>query len=172
MTGTSITQSSTWTRVSWSAAAFAGIIAGALYAAIQMLLMPLAAEGSPWVLPRMIAAIVLGAAVAPPPATFEGGVLLTALVVHFSLSIIYAIVLAAIVSRVRLGTGAVLGTGLAFGLVLYLVNYYGFTVIFPWFAIGRNWVTLLGHLVYGVAAAWVYLTFRHLQARPTPRGAA
>lgn len=172
MAGTSITRSSTWTRVSWSAAALAGIVAGAVYIALQILLTPLAGQGSPWAVPRMIAAIVLGADVAPPPASFESGMLLTALILHFILSVVYAIVLAAILSRVQLGSRAVLATGAAFGAVLYLVNYHGFTALFPWFAMGRTWVSVLAHLVFGLAAAWAYLTFRHLQARPTPRGAA
>lgn len=59
----------------------------------------------------------------------------------------------------RLGTGAALAVGAAFGLVLYLVNLYAFTAVFPWFAMARNWVSIFAHIVLGVATAWAYRAF-------------
>lgn len=38
------------------------------------------------------------------------------------------------------------------------MNFYGFTTLFPWFAMARNWVSVFAHLVFGLAAAWAYKT--------------
>jgi hypothetical protein len=44
-------------------------------------------------------------------------------------------------------------------VLLYVVNFYGFTALFPWFAMARNWVSIVAHAVFGFAAAWVYEAF-------------
>jgi len=78
-----------------------------------------------------------------------------ALAVHFPLSILYAVILAWIIHR--WATGRAIWVGAAFGLVLYLVNFYGFTAIFPWFAMARNWVSIVSHILFGMVAAWAYV---------------
>lgn len=145
------------TGVDWSAAIWAGLIAGLIFLILEMLMVPMFLDGSPWGPPRMIGAMVLGQDVLPnpPPApTFDFGVVATAMMVHFVLSVIFAIVLALILSK--MGTGAALAVGAVFGLVLYFVNFYGMTAIFPWFAMARNWVSIFSHIVFGLLAAWVY----------------
>ena len=144
------------------AAVNAGLIAGALFLVAEMLLVPLVG-GSPWGPPRMIAAIVLGEGVLPPPASFALGIVLVALAVHFALSIVYAIALGAMVHRA--GSGAALLIGLAFGLVLYLVNFFVFTAVFPWFATARNWVSIVSHLLFGGVAAASYHALAHRGVR-------
>jgi uncharacterized membrane protein YagU involved in acid resistance len=138
----------------WKAAITAGLVAGALFLLLEMILVPVAGMGSAWGPPRMIAAIVLGSDVLPPPATFNLGIFLVALVVHLLLSVVYALVLAAIVRGMTMGAAVV--AGLAFGLALYLVNFYLFTALFPWFATARNWVSVLAHLAFGGVAAYAY----------------
>jgi uncharacterized membrane protein YagU involved in acid resistance len=140
--------------VDWSAAVWSGVISGAVFMVLEMMMVPIFLGGSMWGPPRMIAAIVLGQEVLPPPATFDLGILMVAMVVHFVLSIAFALVLALIAARV--GFGAALGLGAAFGLILYLVNFYGFTAIFPWFAMARNWVSVVAHVLFGLIAAWAY----------------
>jgi hypothetical protein len=141
-------------RINWSSAVWAGVIAGAVFMILEMIMVPLFLGGSPWAPPRMIAAIVMGQGVLPPPATFDLGVLTVAMIVHFALSILYAVILAAI--TFRLTTSPALLVGAAFGLLLYLVNFFVFTAIFPWFAEARNWVSVFAHIVFGLAAAWSY----------------
>lgn len=46
--------------VDWRAAIWAGIIAGAVFVVLEMLMVPLFLGGSPWGPPRMIGAIVMG----------------------------------------------------------------------------------------------------------------
>jgi hypothetical protein len=143
----------------WRASVAAGVIAGAVFVVLEMLLVPIVLGGSPWDPPRMIAAIVMGEGVLPQPgqpSPFDAGVLMVALLVHFALSIIYALILAAVI--VRMSRGPAIGMGLLFGLVLYAVNFYGFTTLFPWFAMARNWVSVFAHLVFGLVTAWAYTT--------------
>jgi hypothetical protein len=134
-------------------AIWAGIIAGAVFMMLEMLLVPLFGMGTPWAPPRMIAAIVLGSGVLMPP-TFDLGVLMVAVVVHFALSIVYALLLGAVVSRLSIATSVVVGT--LFGLALYVVNFYLFTAIFPWFAMARGGVSIFAHAVFGAVAGWSY----------------
>ncbi len=144
----------------WKAAVWAGLIAGLVFLILEMVMVPLFLAGSPWGPPRMIGAIALGQSVLPnppPPPTFDFGVVLTAMIIHFILSVAFAVLLAFIISQV--GAGMALLVGAVFGLVLYLVNFYGFTAVFPWFAMARNWVSIFTHIVFGALAAWVYLRF-------------
>lgn len=150
----------------WRAAAWAGVAAG-----IVSTLAQLVAWGFVGALPealfadsRRAAAIVMGARVLPPPASFDLLVMATATLVHFGLSIVYGVVLAQalrLLPRVRASW-----VGALFGLALYLVNLYGFTVLFPWFVAARRWDTLLAHLVFGVVAAGTYRRLSSRQGSP------
>jgi hypothetical protein len=55
-------------------------------------------------------------------------------------------------------TAAAIG-GLVFGLVIYAINFYGFTALFPWFAEARNWITILAHAIFGLTLGLVYEPF-------------
>jgi hypothetical protein len=142
--------------IDWKAAVWAGIIAGLVFMVLEMLLVQLAGEGNMWGPPRMMAAIVMGREVLPPPATFDAGVLIVAMMVHFMLSLVYAFIFAWILGRWHMTmTVAAIG-GLLFGLVIYAVNFYGFTAVFPWFAEARDWITVLAHAIFGATLGVVY----------------
>lgn len=119
----------------------------------------------------MIAAIVMGRGVLPMPGggppTFDFGVFAVAMLVHSVLSVLFACVLAAIVNRMTLWTALLAGA--IFGVALYIVNFYIFTAVFPWFAMGRTWVTVFSHVSFGIAAAW---TYRALAGRTRPYAVA
>lgn len=151
-------------RIDWSSAIWAGLIAGLVFLILEMTLVPLFGMGSPWGPPRMIAAIVLGDGVLPPPETFDLGILLAAVSVHFVLSIVYGIALAFLVQRIST-TAATTAVGGGFGLALYLVNFYLFTTLFPWFAMARNGVSIFAHVVFGAAAGWAYKVLQHRPGR-------
>ena len=144
----------TTNTINWKAAIIAGIVAGAIFMILEMMLVPLIGGGSPWGPPRMIAAIGMGKDVLPPPADFAVMPLMVAMLIHFPLSIVFAVILAFVIQRFGLGLAILIGA--VFGLVLYFVNFYGFTAIFPWFAMARNAVTIFTHIVFGAAAAWIY----------------
>ncbi len=140
--------------VRWKAAVWAGLIGGVAFMMLEMIMVPLFGGGSPWGPPRLIAAIIMGKGVLPPPATFDIGVFMAAMAVHFPLSIVFSLVLAWIVARFDMGVAVLIGAG--FGLLLYLVNFYGSTAIFPWFAMARNWITIFTHIMFGVIAVAAY----------------
>ena len=153
-------------RLDLRAAVWAGIIAGMIFMMLEMVLVFMFMGQSPWGPPRMIAAILLGKEVLPPPDTFDEGIMAVAMVVHFPLSVAYAILLAALMPGA--GRGATVWGGAVFGLILYLVNFYLFTGIFPWFAMARNWVSVFNHIMFGLVAGWAYASLR----RPVLAGVA
>lgn len=147
--------------LNWEAAVAAAIIAGVVFLVLELAMAPLFLGMSPWAPVRMIGAMILGQDVLQP-ATFNVGVLAAALLVHFVLSIIYAIIFGLLLHRWMIAGAAqpsvavVSLAGVIFGLVLYLINFYGFTAVFPWFAEARNWVSLFAHPVYGLILAVSY----------------
>ncbi|MGQ0816323.1 MAG: hypothetical protein ACT4O1_17990 [Gemmatimonadota bacterium] len=137
-----------------SAAIWAGLISGAVFMVVEMLMVQMFLGMSMWGPPRMIAAIVMGKGVLPPPETFDLAIVMVAMLVHFPLSVVFALPLAWIVSRLQLG--AATGVGAAYGLALYLVNFYLMTAFFPWFGMARNWVSITAHILFGLIAAVAY----------------
>ncbi len=140
--------------VHWRAAVSAGLIAAIVFLMFEMIMLPLFLGLSPWAPPRMMAAITLGKSALPPPATFDFGIIMVAMVTHFMLAIVYAFIIAWIARNQ--GIMVAIGIGVAAGLVLYLLNFYVFTAVFPWFAMARNWVSVAGHALFGLVAAWSY----------------
>lgn len=149
--------------IDWRSAFWSGIIAGAVFMMLEMLLVPVFLGGSPWGPPRMIAAIGMGRGVLPPPDTFALVPMLVAMVIHFMLSIVLAVILALIVSRLGLGMAVLVGA--AFGLLVYLINFYALTAFFPWFAMARNWISIFSHLMFGAVAALSYKWLQNPQGQ-------
>lgn len=148
--------------VNWSAAVYGGIAAGILGTLAQIALWSVFTDALPTIFfrdARFTAAIVLGRTVLPPPASFDGPVMLVATLVHFALSVVYGVILSGLISRLR--NSASLLAGAAFGLSLYAINMYGFTTVFPWFEAARDWITVVAHLVFGITAAGVFKMCSH-----------
>jgi uncharacterized membrane protein YagU involved in acid resistance len=114
---------------------------------------------SPWGSPQMVAAIALGREVLTQPATFDIGIMLVALIIHFMLSIIFALILAVIIAPFSFDSSLRVASvvGVVFGAALYLVNFYGMNQLFPWFAETRGWASFMLHLVFGLVAADTYV---------------
>jgi len=141
------------TRFNWKVAIWAGLIAGVVFMMMEMGLV--AASGqSPWGPPRMIAAIAMGPDVLPPPASFDAAVFMVAMVIHLALSVLLALVFAFVAGRLGLVTAV--GAGAVFGLLIYLVHFYGLTTFFPWFAMARNGISIVSHVAFGAVLALSY----------------
>jgi uncharacterized membrane protein YagU involved in acid resistance len=108
--------------------------------------------------------MLMGRDVLPPPASFDVGVMMAAMAIHFPLSIIYGLGLGWIVHRLR--STSVLLIGAVFGLAIYLVNFYMIApAAFPWFTEAQNWVSLVAHLIFGLVLGASYAGLRrHLPA--------
>ena len=143
--------------VDWSAAVWAGVIAGAVFLVLNLVLTPLAFGGNAWVVIRLLASVVMGEGVLAPPATFDPVITLVALLIHFALSIVFALLLAIIIHRWGFITGVILGA--LFGLALYGINFYTLTLFFPWFFAMNSWVMIVSHVVFGAVAGGVYEGF-------------
>jgi uncharacterized membrane protein YagU involved in acid resistance len=79
----------------------------------------------------------------------------TAAAVHLGLSILYACILAPLLSRLHMARSLL--AGVTFGALLYVVNLHGFaTAVFPWMAQMRGWITLVSHLLFGLVLAYSY----------------
>ncbi|MDF2757419.1 MAG: hypothetical protein K0S99_50 [Thermomicrobiales bacterium] len=143
-------------RLDWKAAVLAGLIAGVLFMMLEMVLVQISGQGGMWGPPRMIAAMVLGQDVLPPPASFELGILLTAMTVHFPLSVVYAFILAWILARWSPGPVGSAVAGTVFGLAIYIINFHGFTALFPWFADARGVIAIFSHAMFGLVLGAAY----------------
>jgi hypothetical protein len=96
---------------------------------------------------RLTAAIAMGRGVLSATPPWRWDVWLVATLIHFALSIAYAVPVSLLTGRLRASVELVAGAG--YGAVIYGVNLYGFTALFPWFSASRGTLTLLTHLVFG-----------------------
>lgn len=153
----------------WRAVLEAGIAAGCLSAGVQILLWWIFTDSWSRLLlrdARLTSALVMGQAVLPPAQGFDAAVMLSATLIHFTLSLLYAAVLAMLM---QFDLGMSLWIGGIFGLGLFFINLYGFTLLFPWFAQARDWITFIAHLVFGVSAAATYKLLER-SSRPNRQG--
>jgi hypothetical protein len=147
-------------HVDWKMAIWAGVIAGVVFLILEMLLVWVVQGMSPWAPPRMMAAMVLGPGILPPPADFSLMAVMTAMMIHFPLSIVYGLVLGWAIHRLEMGMALLVGA--AFGLIaVYAVNFYLIApMAFPWFVEARNWISVLAHVIFGVVLAGAYVAMR------------
>jgi hypothetical protein len=146
--------SATTTRSRLIAAAVAGVVAGTLATAVQMLMWWLTATPVLETLlrdARLTAAILLGRAVLTSAPAWRWDVLLIATMIHFCLSVAYAAI--AMLFARRLNAMLAIPTGAVYGLAIYGVNLHALTAFFPWFSVSRGWATMLAHVVFGIALA-------------------
>ncbi len=140
--------------VDWSAAAWAGLVGGAVYLLMNLFVTPAIAGGNAWVQVRLLASIVLGPKVLAPPATFDAAALAAALLVNFAVAILFALLVAWVLHRWGLIVG-ILG-GAALGLALYLIVFYSLTRFFPQFFAMNGRGYLLSHVVFGAVVGGLY----------------
>jgi uncharacterized membrane protein YagU involved in acid resistance len=146
-------------KTDWRATVWAGLIAGVAFLMAEMLMVMFFMEESPWAPPRMIAAMVLGQDVLPPPADFNLGIVMTAMMIHFMFSIVYGLILGWIVHRLSSANALLIGG--IFGLAIYYINFYLIApAAFPWFTQAQNWVSLVSHLIFGLVLGGAYAGLR------------
>lgn len=146
----------------WRAGILAGLTAGVVFLMLEMVMVWVVLGQSPFTPPHMIAAMALGKDVLPAPgswAPFDAAIVVTALVIHFALSVALGLAGAWLLHRFDWKGG--IGFGALFGLVIYLVNFHLVAPIaFPWFTMAQNWVSVFAHLVFGAAVGAFYIALR------------
>ena len=143
--------------LNWRPAISSGIVAGVVATGAQIFLWLMFTDALPRIFyrdARFTAAILLGQGVLPPPTTFDWKVIIIATVIHFAISIVYSLILALLLSRIGMTHSLLAGS--IYGLMIYTVNMYGVTAIFPWFSEARDWITAVAHVVFGISLAGTY----------------
>jgi hypothetical protein len=151
----------------WTAAAVAGFVAGAVLMVLELLWAATMSGESPWMISRMVAAITMGPGTLDSGA-FSLGVVAVAMLTHYVLGVVFATILAIVIAGFHYDTSAAMmvALGAVFGFGLYLFNFHGMSLFFPWMAELRGWATLIAHLVFGMTAAVLYWKFdRHFTDR-------
>lgn len=144
----------------WRAVLWATVVSGGLFL-VLVIVLPALFEGESALGPaRIIGGLVLH----QDPSAVSDGLIAAGVAGHFFLSFVFTYLLALIVYRMR--TRTAVGVGTAYGLALYLFNFYAMSVAFPWFADFRGATTFLSHLAFGVTAAWVFKRLREPKGRP------
>ena len=152
----------------WWDGVWAGLIAGAAFMMLEMFLVWALKGESPWGPPHMMAAMVMGKDVLPPPGTwapFSMTIMMVAMMVHAMLSIVYGLIGAWIVHRFDLGVALLIGAG--YGFALYVLNFLIIApVMFPWFGMARGGISIFSHVLFGaiLTGAYVGLRSRHRPA--------
>jgi hypothetical protein len=142
----------------WTVAAVSGFAAGAVLMVLDIIWSTFYA-GGPWRTAHMIAPIFVGPeAWQTSDFGFSIAVVGVSLVAHYVLGIVFGLVLATIMASFHLdeNAGLALVTGAVFGIVLYVINFYGMARMFPWLAEMRGWPHFSAHLVFGIVAALLY----------------
>lgn len=142
----------------WAAAAVAGFGAGGVLMLLELAWAIGTDANDPWITTRMIAAMAMGWEVLQSVGD-SAGVLAAALSLHYALGVLFGILLAAIMAPFRLdsSSGMALAAGALFGLLLYVLNFYGMTGVYTWFVALRGWPTAIAHVIFGMTAAFIYL---------------
>ncbi len=99
----------------WRASVWAGLIAGAVFMMLEMVMVWLFTGQSPWGPPRMMAAMLMGLEVLQPPPTLAMMPMKVAMMIHFPLSVVYGLVIGWMVHRMDMGMAVLAGA--AFGLI-------------------------------------------------------
>jgi hypothetical protein len=141
-------------RARWVSAVAAGGVAGIAFIVMVSVLGSIVHDDSVWVPFHRIAAMVLGPASLEEMDVFDGSVVGMALSIHLGLAASYGIILSYLIVEFTRRNAPLLGA--VAGLLIYLVNFYGFAGLFPWMTEMRGPVTLVSHAVFGSLLASCY----------------
>lgn len=140
--------------IDWRAAVIAGVIAGTIFLVLNLLLVPVKIGGTMQLVFRYFASIIMGSEVVDPGYPFGAGIMIVAILVHYALSILFSLLVAIVLHRWGIIVGA-LGGGLL-GLILYLINLYSLTALFPWFFAMTGELFLTIHIIFGAVVGTLY----------------
>ena len=145
-------------RPSAASALQAALFAGTVLLLVLEIIAVVAYDESPWKLLRMIAAMARGPQALEPDDEFDFAVVATGLTLFYSISMLYGLAAACVLTDSPRRHATILG--IAFGFALYSANFHGFTALFPWFAAYRTIDTLVALALYGVLLARACCAFR------------
>ncbi|WP_171092585.1 hypothetical protein [Usitatibacter rugosus] len=136
------------------AAIAAGLVAGIAYLVTLSVMGSVVDGDGMWNPFHRIAAMLMGPSAMENADAFNANVVFSALAVHAGLSMIYGLVMAFLI--VEFSQESAPWVGAACGALLYVVNYYGFTGLYPWMIEMRGVVTFSAHVLFGGLVASCY----------------
>ena len=143
-------------HVTWRAVLVSGLVAGTLFLVADLIFAPIFTHVGAALTLRYFAALVMGSKVLTQTGT---GILVTGVIVHYVLSLVFALVISLVIHRWGMVVGIVGGALL--GVAIYGINLYTVTLLFPWFFAINSTVILLCHAIFGAVAGGVYEMFDH-----------
>jgi uncharacterized membrane protein YagU involved in acid resistance len=147
--------------LSWAGAGLAG---GAVFLAVELVLLPIVNHlPADWFL-RLLAALITGPVALTHPAGQNGALLVCAFIAHLTFSLAFAFVLCRVEDS--LPFLAAIAASALLGLALYMINFYLLTLAFPWFATIRGGVTIAAHVAYGVTTTVTHKGLRTWLSEP------
>ncbi len=142
-------------NVEWRAIPIAGLIGGSAFLLVIILLGQLVTQTDWTLYIRYFAGLVMGESVlVPRPEESTAVILIVGLLVHYVLSMLFALVIGIVVHRWGFWVGIIGGAIL--GLSLFYINLYTMTLIFPWFFALNSPVLAISHIIFGLVAGGVY----------------
>jgi len=147
-------------QTDWFAAGVAGLAASAVLMVMEFTWAATMSTDGPWRISQLVAALTLGPdmALRTSAHVFDATIVATALATHYALGVVFGLLLGLIVAGFHVGASlaAMEAIGAAFGLVLYVINFYGIALALPWFVELRGFSALIAHLVFGITASILY----------------
>lgn len=137
--------------ITWRAVLVSGLAAGTLFLLTAVILAPALLKVDAGLMLKYFAALVLGSQVLTQSGS---SILITGVVVHYVLSVVFALVIAVVVHRWGMMVGII-------GGAIYGINLYTLTLFFPWFFAINSMVILLCHVIFGAVAGGIYEMFDH-----------
>jgi hypothetical protein len=134
-------------NMAWRAIPIAGLAGGAVFLLAIFILMPLLLKVNGVLFLRYAASLLMG-----ETAVMDGGAgaIILGIVVHFALSMVFALVIGVVVHRWGIRVGIIGGALL--GLAIYGIDLFTFTRIFTWFFAISGPVLLISHVLFGAVA--------------------
>lgn len=124
----------------------AALTAGMIFLVLEFIFAPLFLGQSSWTFLNKAGEMVMGAK-GLTPGSFDYSVIFVGLIIHFTLSLIFAMILVPMIISQNRFYSLIISSVFAFSL--YIFNYYLLSSSFPWFIESRNWLSLLCHLSFG-----------------------
>lgn len=146
-------------EISWALrqGAIGGILAGIVFAMFEMIASAMMMGGEAFFMPlRMIGAMVLGpVALEPTYSLWAAG--LAGIIVHMVLAVIYGGVFTVVFGGLR-SANIDIAVGAAYGLALWLINFYLIAPLaFPWFAEANPVIQVVAHTFFFGAVLGSYV---------------
>jgi hypothetical protein len=141
-------------RVAPRSVVLSALVAGGLFAVIEVVGRALDPTETVWVVPRRVSWLLLREDVQPTSTTSQPGLIVLALTIHAMLSTVYSMLIGLATRSLRAGPAILLGA--LIGLGIYLVNYYALTPVFPVFAEARGLTAIAAHVAFGAGAAAMF----------------